>query len=181
MSLIQNTDYRLMPYYKVPTYNTLGDLVKVQYFLTYDSQNDTYSNLQVEENITTTRDSLGLPTSRQKVIDWYIKNSVVFTKTMNRNYDSSEGYTINQVSRQRLIDNASVYLFGSLVAEYGVVVGSANAYEFLNDVVTPISEYVKGNRQLLVDAVNSSTRAYMTAQRKSDIVAILDVSYIPTP
>lgn len=182
MSLIQNEDYRIKGYYKVPIVDTLGDVSQTDYYADYDSNTDTYSGLKVREVVTIVRNALGIPSSESKQITWYKGDETAcYTKEMNKNYEEENGYEVNQVSRQRLVDRASIYLFSSLISEYGAEQGAAKAYEFLNDVIIGKSEYTSGNKAILVTEIDTSTRDYMTAQRKADLTAILDVSYVPQP
>jgi hypothetical protein len=181
MSLLQNIDYRIQGYYKVPIINTLGDISETDYYQSYDSNTDKYTGLMVKEIITTERNALGIPSSERKEIRFYKGDVVTYTKNIERIFTEENGYEVNQVSRQRLVDRASIYLFSSLISEYGAEQGSTKAYEFLNDIIIPKTEYTAGNRSLLITDVNNSTRDYMTSQRKTDINTILDVSYIPTP
>jgi hypothetical protein len=180
MGLVQNTDYRIQGYLKVPTIDTLGDVSMVEYYRDYDSGTETYSNLMVRETTTINRNSLGIPASETKSIGFFKSGVEVTTKSFTRYYDEENGYQFNQDSRQRLIDRASIYLFNSLVTEYGAIQGAEKTYEFLNDIIIGKEEYTAGNKGLLISEVNNSTRDYMTAERKTQIDTILNVSYIPT-
>jgi hypothetical protein len=181
MALIQNVDFRIQGYYKVPTVDDKGDTTVTNYYQNYDSGTDTYSNLMVQETVAYNRNALGIPESETHTIRWYKGGVEKASKAFTRNYTEENGYEVNQTSRQRLIDRASIYLFSSLISEYGAETGAQKAYEFLNDVIIGKTEYTAGNKQVLLTEVDTSTRDYMTAQRKADITNILDVSYIPQP
>ena len=171
MELIQNQDYRIQGYMKKNVYGTNGDLITVEYYGQYDSQTQTYSNLIVKEIKTIERDiNFGIPFQENIEIVWYKSDgSVIAQKNILKVIDINDGQKINQNSRTNLTTKAQGYLIQT--------VGLANTKELGVDISSERSAYISGATQALIDAVNNSSRTYMTAEVKASVVAILNVTF----
>lgn len=176
---ITEINYRIQGYHKKETFDANGDLTTVEYYANYDSGTETFSNLKVKETRIYTRDiGSGLLTKRDMTIEWYKGGgSLSDTKTTEKHYDSQKGYKSNIKARKNLINSASMWLYGDLIAEFGQATGEANAKEFLRDVGSERGGYIAGDLQPLLDAVQASARAYITGARKSTLDTILNIAY----
>ncbi len=169
-----NIDFRIQGYQKKETFDGLGDLTLIEYYRNYDSGTGIYSNLKVKETRVYTRDAVtGLLTKRDATMEWYKGEGVVAaTKVTEKYYTTQEGYVGNKRARQNLIDLSAMYLLSQ--------VGLVNAKAFWNTVRDQVDDYVNASEvDNLVNAINASAEAYMTAPIKATLDGILNVSYIP--
>ena len=173
---ITDEDYRIKGYFKKKGYDSKGDIVTVGYYAEYDEaepvEEDRYKKLKVRETRTVERDvGLGIPFKLTVDIEWLSSDevSVRATKQLIKWINSYDGMAMNTASRTRLVETAQGYLLGE--------VGLADTQEFGTDVALERSAYISGTRQSLIDAINNSSRTYMTPTIKATLVAILDIAY----
>jgi hypothetical protein len=175
MSLLKNI-YKNGGFHKKPeTTDSNGDVVTKEYYKSYDAG---YLGLRVRETLVHTRGADGLPVKTTKTINFYSSGGdVKDTNVVELHYSAISGYAENKKSRSRLIDNASMWIFGDLVAEYGATTGEAHAKEFLKDLKDDFSTYKGGNKDDLVASINASVRSYITQTRKDTLTSILNIEY----
>lgn len=171
MELVQNENYRLKGYKTKNVYDTNGDLVAVEYYKNYDPATQTYSNLKVKEIRTIERDvNFGIPFQETVDIEWYKSDGTkIAEKQIQKVKDINEGQDMNQRARTNLTTKAQGYLIQT--------VGLENTKELGVDIAVERAAYISGATQALIDAVNNSTRTYMTPEVKATVVAILNVTY----
>lgn len=179
--LTRNIDYRIQGYHQEMTFDTKGDLVTVKYYEQYDGV--TYANLKVQETRVYTRDAdTGLLIKRDMTIEWFDNaGNKRDEKTTEKYYDAQKGYSSNIRARKNLVNKGSMYLYADLQSEFGAAQGETNAKEFLRDIKSEIVNYERGDIQELLDAVQGSTRGYMTSAnglvRKATLDALLNIAY----
>lgn len=139
-----------------------------------------FSKLAIKETRVYTRDIYGIPSKRENTTELYAQDgtTILYSRTLVRHFDADRGYEQNRKSRQALLDKASIdYLYASLIIEFGLADGDAKAKTTLSKHEQYFGEYKGGNRPPLIDSINADTDTWMTAQRKSDLVNILNVEY----
>lgn len=169
---IEAEDYRIKGYHKSKTTDNKGDYIKIEYFLNYDESTEEYSGLKVQEIRTVERSAtLGIPFKVTVDISWFEEDgtTIIITKQLVKHINTFDGMAMNQVSRTRLVETGQGYLLGEI--------GLANTQEFGTDVISERGAYIAGTRQPLIDAINASTRTYMTQAIKDQLTAILDIPY----
>jgi hypothetical protein len=171
MELTEHQDYRIKGYFKEKSYDANGDVVKVEFFKSYNSETSEYSNLKVREIRTVVRDeTTGIPNTLTVVITWHKSDGSVFaTKTLMKPINGYDGQRMNQEARTILVTQAQGYLLQTI--------GLINTQEFGTDLMSEREAYIAGTRQPLLDAINNSARVYVTAEIKAALVLILDVAY----
>lgn len=173
---ITREDYRIKGYYKKKTYDNKGDVVSQGYYGVYNEQEpieeDRYQDLVVLETRTVERDpTLGIPFKVTVDIEWFGSDKAQprATKQLVKFINSHDGMAMNELSRKRLVEVGQGYLLGEI--------GLANTQEFGSDVALERAAYISGTRAPIIDAINNSSRTYMTPTVKSTLVSILDISY----
>ena len=172
MELVQNQDYRLNGYHKEKIYDDKGDVVQVNFYKNYNPVTETYTQLKVRENRTVERDATtGVPNKVTVDIEWFKSDetTVIAGKQLEKYINGFDGQQMNQNARVNLVTKAQGYLLQS--------VGLENTKELGEDVGIERSAYISGTTQSLIDAVNNSTRPYMTAEVKATVTAILNVTF----
>lgn len=171
---ITQIDYRIQGYKKEKIQNNLGDITMVNFYQNYDEQAQQFSGLKVRETRTQERDAMGIPTKTTVDIEWFSSDEVTVraTKQLIKPLNSDDGLKVNEQSRGRLINKAKGYTIQTM--------GLENGKEFMKGIITEIELYKEGERQALIDAINNSTDPNATPEYKATVVAILDVSYIPS-
>ena len=163
--------------YRVPTFNKLGDVEKVSYFMDITDKSE-YINLLYKENITTARNkNTGLPLNRTTVKQEIKGGEVINSDTYVENFTKARAIEINQESRKNLISIASDYIVEDLITEYGENDGIQKAKAFLDTVINEREKYILGFITELISAINNTALAYITTARKSKLVEILNVVY----
>lgn len=167
---VRHINYNILGYHKKRTIDTNGDLVTVEYYVTYDGV--TYSGLKVKETRIYTRDAVtGIMAKRDMTIEWYEEDEVTIycNSITEKYYTAQEGYEANIRSRSNLITNASLYLFQT--------VGEVDAKAFLEIVAADIDKYKGGAITPLLTAISGSGETYMTPTIKATLDAILNIVY----
>ena len=168
--LTKNKDYRLEGYFVDETVSNKGFATSKKFYKNYDEETKVFSNLKVREDITHTFDEVtGLVTKKQTISRWYKGGQEVQNKQAIKHYSAIKGYQKAQKGRAKLAATAGMTLMGT--------VGLANAQAFLTTVQLQRDEYIAGNREPLVTAIQASTEAYMTQGTKDALVSILDIDY----
>jgi hypothetical protein len=174
MELTIYQDYTIKGFHKKTTFNSLGDVYQTGYYLNFDSEEGIFSNLQVLETRTITRDQNGLPTKRDLNIKFYKITTVVFEKNYEKYFvDYQIALQKNKDSSARLIDKAGVYLMSSL--------GIENAKTIQTEFALEMSMYVEQNRDPLLTGIQNSTNPLLTAETKLGLKTILDVDFTQDP
>ena len=166
----KNTNFDILGFHKKRTFNEKGELTTVEYYRTYDGI--TYSDLILKEERAYTRNEVtNLVAYRDLTITFYLTDdSIGYVKHSKKYYTLIEAYSEGKIRRQNLVNFASIDYPTGLFFK----VGKDNALDFLNDVNTQIGVYIGGNVTTLLDAIQDSTKPYMTQQIKDDLIAILD-------
>lgn len=159
-------DYDIIGLHKKRTI-TFGELVTVQYYNNYDGT--TYSDLVVEETRVYNRDANGLAQTRDLTIKWYYKNDVVgLIKPTTKYYSPAESIEEGINRRSNIIAQAKIYTLGA--------VGQANAFDLLSTVKNEIQLFLDGYTDPLRNAINVSTKPYLTQAIKDGIIENLRLS-----
>lgn len=176
MKKITDENYKIKGYAKKKIYDVKGDVIGQEYYAEYDEtepiEDNRFKRLKVRETRVITREStLGLPKKIDVTIEWISGDGVTTraSKTLSKPINSYDGMRMNEASRKRLVAIAQGYLLGQ--------VGLLNTQEFGSDVAVKRSAYISGSRYALIDAINNSTRSYMTTSIKAGLISILDIAY----
>lgn len=172
MELVQNQDYRLKGYHKEKVYDAKGDVIQVNFYKNYDPVTETYTQLKVRENRTVERDvTTGVPNKVTVDIEWFKSDGTTVTagKQLEKYINGFDGQQMNQNARLNLTTKAQGYLLQTI--------GLDNTKELGTDVALERAAYISGTTQGLLDAVNNSTRPYMTPEVKATVITILDQTY----
>ena len=162
----ENIDFTIFGFHKELIIAPSGFLTDIKYWKTYDGI--TYSDLYVHEKRTFRVDSVtGLAITRTMIIDWYLTDDTVgYSRTYPlKYYDQYQSIKEGITRRNNIIDKAKVYCINNLGLNY--------SFDLLNSLKVYIDLFSNGYTQPLRDAVQGSTKPYLTAQMKTDIVAIL--------
>lgn len=162
----ENIDYDIYGLHKERIISHDGFLTDVKYWKNYDGQ--TYSDLYVHEKRVYNIDSqTGLSITRQMSISWYLEDDTVgYTREYPlKYYNQQEAIEEGIIRRNNIISKAKVYCINQLGLQY--------SFDLLNSLKSQIDLFNQGYTQPLRDAVQSSTKPYLTQQMKDDIVAIL--------
>ena len=182
----RNENFHLYGLHKRETFDSKGDIIRVEYFKDYDPVTPEFSNLAVDETRTYTRDAnTGLPVSKATNIDWYDDQGNIQAQKLSvtKYYSPENGFVLNKKSRKSLIDKASMYLYSALIAA-DPLTAEANVEDFEDLTDLAQSKYVKSNMQPLIDIIANSTdntkpeyRDYITTTIRDTLLLILNVSY----
>lgn len=159
----ERIDYDILGYHKKRTI-VFGELRTVEYYKNFDGTN--YSDLIVRESRTYTRNNLGLVQYRTLFVEWFLDdNTLGTTVTTIKYYSPIESIDEGIDRRTNVISDAKIYVLGA--------VGQSYAFDLLLGLKALIEVYRDGYKQPLIDAVNASTKPYLTSQMKTDITNIL--------
>lgn len=164
----RNMDYDIMGFHKKRTI-VKGELVKVEYFKEYDGT--TYSNLVVEETRTFNRDSIGIIQTRDILIKWFLEDdSVGCTKSWTKYYNADEAIQEGIDRRNNMISVAKTTLLRELALVHGVPLNQQYSFDLLLTIGTEMKYFAEGYTQPLRDAINNSTKPYLTPSIKTLVV-----------
>ena len=159
----ENLDYDLRGFHKKRTI-VKGELISVEYYRNFDGTN--YSDLIVQETRIYNRNEIGLIQTRNMNVKWYLlDNTIGCEKNTIKYYSPNESIDEGIVRRKNIFADAKTYLLGTI--------GQTYAFDFLLSVKPQMDYYIEGYKQPLIDAVNNSTKPYMTSPIKSVITSIL--------
>lgn len=159
----ENLDYDILGLHKKRSIIG-GELRTIEYYKNYDGT--TYSDLSVLETRTYTRNEIGLVTTRNLEIKWYLSDdSIGYSKSYIKYYSPIEAIDEGISMRSNVIGAAKIYSLNSL--------GTTYSFDLLNSVKTQVDLFVQGYKQPLIDGINNSTKAYLTQEIKDGIVTIL--------
>lgn len=159
----ERLDYDILGLHKKRTI-IAGELRLVEYYRNFNGV--TYSDLAVRESRTFTRNGIGLVLYRTLFVEWFLDNDTVGTTiTSIKYYSPSESIDEGIDRRTNVISDAKIYCLNAI--------GQAYAFDLLLGLKALIEVYRDGYKQPLIDAVNASTKPYLTSQMKTDIINIL--------
>lgn len=152
-----------------------GELVRVDYFKDVDPATKEYSNLILSERRIYHRDGIGIIIYREMYTDYYFEDGTVgLTKTHNNKYYSEdEAIREGQNRRKNMMSFAKIKLLAMLKIWYGEPTNQYYAFDLLNSVLTEIKVFEEGNPGPLKAAIQNSTKAYMTAEIKAEVITEL--------
>lgn len=160
-----NLNYDLYGLHKKRTFNQ-GELSLTEYFKNYS--NGIYSDLVVSESRVYSRDVNNLVQYRTQTISWYLTDETVGdTKVTIKYYDITESMLESETRRTNLISTAKLYTASQ--------VGISDALDFMESINNEISLYIQGLTQNLFDAINASTKPYVTIELKATLISILTI------
>lgn len=183
-------DFRLFGYHKKEYFDSYGDLHKIEYYKNYDIVNDVYTNLVIKEDRVYSRSSTsGLLETRATTITWYnIEGDVNTTKeNITKYYSAKKGFVANKRARRNLIDNASMFLYASLMQNNsGDAAQSEIEVEDFEDLTNLAqSKYINSNTNPLITIITESAdvntdnyRSYITVAMRDSLLSILNISYV---
>jgi hypothetical protein len=161
---ITGEDYDIKGYHKKRTI-TLGELRRVEYYLNYDGT--TYSNLMVDETRDYTRDANALVISRLQTSKWYDgQGTLQFEKTFTKYYTPQEAIEESATRNGNVLSDCKLYILSQVGLEYG--------QDMMLSVGTEMNVYINGYRVPLINAIQASTKPYMTQVIKDTACAILN-------
>ena len=187
---ITSVDYNLFGLHKKEYFDTKGDLNKIELYTDYDDINDVYSGLAIKEDRIYLRDATsGILKTRTTTINWYdVDGGVNETKeNITKYYSAKKGFVANKRARRNLIDNASMFLYASLMQNnLGDAAQSEIEVEDFEDLTNLAqSKYINSNTNPLITIITESVdvnsdnyRSYITTAMKDTLLSILDVSYV---
>lgn len=142
-----------------------GVLISTKYWRNYED--DTYSDLILEERREFERDEIEIIIYRLLYIDYYFEDG-----TLGLTHDVGYKYYLGEESikegttrRTNVINEAKYYLVQQ--------VGQSYAFDFLLGVKVLMGYYYDGYTQPLRDAIDISTKTYMTTEIKETLIEIL--------
>jgi len=179
-------DFNILGLHKKEYFDSLGDLIKIELYQTYDEPSETHIDLAVVEDRVYTRSATtGLITKREITITWYYENGEVGSVVTSRvkYYSSKKGFVANKRARGNIIDQASMYLFAQLMAN-DPLTAHANVDDFEDLTDSAASKYIKSNTQPLMNIITNSTdntkpeyRTYITEAMRDVLLTILTINY----
>jgi hypothetical protein len=167
----KNLNYDILGFHKKRTI-VKGELVKAEYFRNFDGV--IYSDLILEENRTFNRDAIGIVQTRDISIKWYLEDDTVgCTKTWTKYYNADEAIQEGIDRRSNMISVAKTTLLRELALVHGVPTNQQYGFDLLTSVGTEMKWFTEGHTQPLRDAINNSTKPYMTPVIKTAVVTEL--------
>lgn len=165
---------------KIDIENEKGDIVETKYYLTDGLPVDINIHpVIIKVTVDVFRTSTSIPES--KIITEYFYDTsgttVLKTNTITEYLSTKRGYQINKKSREKLIENASLWLYGSLIAEYGIAQAKLYIDSLTIDLHQEINIYVTSTKAPLLTAIDEHTGEFLTLTRKNTVKSILDVDY----
>lgn len=165
----QNIDYDIMGFHKKRIINK-GELNTIEYYKNYTFSSDTYSDLVVRESRVYTKDSLGIVMYRDLSIDWFLNDDTVGVTKSYRKYYSPDAALQEGIDRRsNIINSAKAVLLRELKNLVGEPTNQQYAFDFLLGISAQINYFKEGYTQPLKDAVNNSTKGYMTTSIKASV------------
>lgn len=173
--------------------NGLGDITRIRFYKEVDASSRPLiwneEELVIDKKTTFIR-SNGVLLQENSTIDYYRKekkidnegkgvvdgegnqlfeNKKVSSESYSVYHEIEEGLEKNRVSSKRVLQK--------IKREVMTLIGKKDGKELLKDVNGAYLMYIEGNRQPLIDEINSSTRSYMTVEVKAALVEKLNVSF----
>lgn len=149
-----------------------GELVKVEYYRTYDGI--TYTDLLLEENRTYNKDALGIAQTRGILINWFLEDgSVGCTKGWTKYYSPDEAIQEGITRRNNMISVAKVVLLDMLKSLHGEPANQMYSFDLLTSVKDEMKYFTDGHTQPLRDSINTSTKSYLTQAIKDAVITEL--------
>ena len=165
----RDIDYNIKGYFKKRTV-VKGELRTIEYYESYDFSGNTYNNLILRESRLFTRDALGIVKSRNMTIEWFlIDDTVGVTKQQMKYYSQDEEIQEGLDRRNNMISAAKLKLLSELKAVFGEPTNQNYAFDLLLSVSTQMNYYKEGYTQPLRDAINASTKPYLTQTIKDNV------------
>jgi len=167
MDLYINKDYRIRGYHKVMTQNSLGDAHIIEYYKDYNNNNP--KGLKVRETRTYVRNEVtGIVERIDILIEFFGSDgaSVKHSKNISKNLDLDRGMAKNEKSRKRLLNKAKGVAINLIGLESGKI--------FMRDFSVEMNLYIEGDRNPLIDGINSSSQ---NQDFKDALTDILDIVY----
>lgn len=161
----ENIDFNILGLHKELIIASSGFLTDIKYWKNYDGT--TYSDLYVHEQREFVVDGDGLAITRKMTINWYFTDNTVGysrvypLKYYNKVQSIEEGIT----RRNNVLAKAKVYCIDNLGLPY--------SFDLLDSLNIYIDLFSQGNTQPLRDAVQASTKPYLSQAQKDAIVTIL--------
>lgn len=167
-------DYNLYGLHKKRTI-VKGELVLVEYYRDYNYSANTYSDLVLKETRSYTRDGINIIVHRDMVIDWYLEDgSIGASKVMPRKfYSPEEAMEEGYIRRKNMLAFAKTVLLRELKTLYGEPTNQTYAFDLLLSLSTQMKYFEEGYTQPLRDAINASTKPYLTQDIKNLIITEL--------
>jgi hypothetical protein len=165
----QNIDYDIMGYHKKRTINK-GELNTIEYYKNYIFSSDTYSDLVVRESRVYIKDTIGVVIYRDLSIEWFLNDDTVgVTKVFRKFYTPEAALQEGIDRRSNIINTAKSALLKGLKDVYGEPINQQYAFDFLLGISAQINYFKEGYTQPLKEAVNNSTKAYMSPAIKASV------------
>ena len=164
---ITDIDYTIQGYHKKKTTNSFGDRSLVEYYSDYNE--GFYSNLKVRETRVYIRNTVtGITETISVDIEWIGVDGVtpIAARQLVKYLDLDDGLEANEKSRKRLLHKAK----GAAIQLIGIEAGKS----FMRSYGAEMSLYVEGDKQLLIDGINSSSETQIF---KDTLTGILDIQY----
>lgn len=159
----QMLDYDILGFHKKRVI-VAGELRTVEYYENYDGT--TYTGLIVRESRNYTRNVLGLVISRTLFVEWFLNDGTLGTTiSTSKYYSAVEAIDEGIDRRKNIISDAKIYCLNTL--------GQAYAFDLLISLKVYIDIYTDGYHDPLINAVNASTKPYLTSAMKTIITNIL--------
>lgn len=160
-----NKDYTILGLYK-KVVNITGQPDTIGYYK--ESDGTTYSDLYINEKYEYAYDDAGRMKTRTTTIDFYLMDDTIgYTKIVDEFITKNEALQLSQLRRETLVKDAENYVIDCQD------ISLVNRYDLLSSLGSELLAYEDGLKSVLIDAVNNSTKDYLTDKIKSDIVAIL--------
>lgn len=162
-------NFKLKGYFKNKTWDTTGKLNKAEYF-----EDAEMSKLRIRETMEYSLvDNDVLQVVQTKKIEWF--DGYGTDEDVNKNYEKTrvkiftpeDGLDFNESCRNRVINNAKVYMVNTL----GVEIAIPLLFQFTDD----IDFYVGGFKTPLLENISTSTNEALTTEIKAKLDEILNV------
>lgn len=150
--------------------NAAGDLVGVEYYKSYDSGTDTYSDLVVKEDRVYTRDADSVLSTRVITTKYYQADftTVGYTHTATKHYSAGRGIEGNERTRKNQAAFSMEELYEDLVVEYSAATATPKFRTIKAELAAVIeNEYTKGDKAALDALIDASVNTDLTAARKT--------------
>lgn len=176
-------DYRTAPKVRLVPKRTFvkGELVMVEYYETWDQENDVYTNLIVREDIAYHRKN-GFVSHREMIITWFLddENGSASPKTKSRikYYSGPEAIEEGKRRRYNIVNQLSINATGMIaIAEQLPVEQAAQiGAGFINQFVEEVTSFERSGDPALKNAVAAASDSFLDkpAAGQADGVTIRD-------
>lgn len=157
--------------------NDKGDIQKQSFFMDSDSDGVLFNKF-MEKHFTISRNELtGIPVNEIIITNYLKEEEVIESSEQILHFSLQQGMEINQESRNRLIMKSQDEFFKSLLSEYTPEESLNFGKQLIDDTTSERAKYILGTIQPLIDVILTYNAPFMTEDRKTMLILILDIKF----